>query len=98
MKAVEAAALAAGKTCSEWLREAAIAHLNRPVWTRKAAPDPTLLAELVGVRTLLINLLSAAAPELSKDAVQRIMTLADSTKQGKAEEILRRLHDQNEAK
>lgn len=98
IKAVEAAVLAAGKTCSEWLREAAIAHLNRPVRTRKAAPDPTLLAELVGVRTLLINLLSAAAPELSKDAVQRIVTLADSTKQGKAEEILRRLHDQNEAK
>ncbi len=98
MKAVEAAVLATGKTCSEWLREAAIAHLNRPVRTRKAAPDPTLLAELVGVRTLLINLLSAAAPELSKDAVQRIVTLADSTKQGKAEEILRRLHDQNEAK
>ncbi len=98
MKAVEAAVLAAGKTCSEWLREAAIAHLNRPVRTRKAAPDPTLLAELLGIRTLLINLLSAAAPELSKDAVQRIVTLADSTKQGKAEEILRRVHDQNEAK
>ncbi len=48
MKAVEAAAKAAGKTCSEWLREAAIAHLNRPVRTRKAAPDPTLLAELLG--------------------------------------------------
>jgi len=46
----------------------------------------------------LINLLSAAAPELSKDAVQRIVTLADATKQGKAEEILRCLHDQNEAK
>ena len=98
MKAVEAAAKAAGKTCSEWLREAAIAHLNRPVRTRKAAPDPTLLAELLGVRTLFINLLSAAAPELSKDAVQRIVTLADATKQGKAEEILRCLHDQNEAK
>jgi len=98
MKAVEAAAKAAGKTCSEWLRDAAIAHLNRPVRTRKPAPDPTLLAEILAIRTLFINLLSAAAPELSKEAVQRIVALADSTKQGKAEEILRRLHDQNEAK
>jgi len=98
MKAVEAAAKAAGKTCSEWLRGAAIAHLNRPVRTGKLMPDPTLLAEILALRLVLVNLLLAATPELSKDAVQRIVTLADSTKQGKAEEILRRLHDQNEAK
>ncbi len=98
MKAVEAAAKAAGKTCSEWLREAAIAHLNRPVRTRKAVPDPTLLAEILALRLVLVNLLLAATPELSKDAAQKIVTYADSIKQGKADEILRRLHDQNEAK
>ena len=97
MRAVEEAAKAAGKTCSEWLRDAAIAHLNRPVRTRKPLPDPTLLAELLGLRSVLVNLLSAAAPELSKDAVQKIVTHADSIKQGKADEVLRRLHDQNEA-
>lgn len=98
MRSVDAAAKAAGKTCSEWLREAAIAHLNRPVRTRKPMPDPTLLAEILALRSVLVNLLSAAAPELSKDAVQRITSLADSTKQGKADEILRRLHDQSDAK
>lgn len=98
MKAVDAAAKAAGKTCSEWLRDAAIAHLNRPVRTRKSTPDPTLLAEILGLRSVLVNLLSAAAPELSRDAVQKIVTYADSVKQGKADEILRRLQEQDEAK
>lgn len=46
---------------------------------------------------MLVNLLLAAAPELSKDAVQKIVTYADSIKQGKADEIVRHLHDQNEA-
>ena len=98
IKAVDAAAKAAGKTCSEWLRDAAIAHLNRPARTRKPTPDPTLLAEILALRSVLVNLLSAAAPELSKDAVQKIVTYADSIKQGKADEIVRRLHDQDEAK
>ena len=97
MRAVEEAAKAAGKTCSEWLRDAAIAHLNRPIRTRKSVPDPTLLAEVLGLRSVLVNLLSAAAPELSKEAVQKIVTHADSIKQGKADEVLRRLLDQNEA-
>ncbi len=97
MRAVEEAAKAAGKTCSEWLRDAAVAHLGRPVGARKPAPDPTLLAEVLALRSVLVNLLSAAAPELSKDAVQRIVTYADSIKQAKADEILRRLNAQNEA-
>lgn len=98
MRAVEEAAKAAGKTNSEWLRDAAIAHLNRPVRTKKPTPDPTLLAEILGLRSMLVNLLAAAAPELSKDAVQKIVTHADSIKQGKADEIVRRLHDHNEGK
>ncbi len=98
MQAVEEAAREAGKTCSEWLRDAAIAHLNRPARTPKPMPDPTLLAEILALRSVLVNLLSAAAPELSKDAVQKIVTYADSIKQGKADEIVRRLHDQNEAR
>ncbi len=98
IRAVEEAAKAAGKTCSEWLRDAAIAHLNRPVRTLKPVPDPTLLAEILALRSVLVNLLSAAAPELSKDAVQKIVTYADSIKQGKADEVLRRLHDHNGGK
>ena len=91
MEAVEAAAKTAGKSASVWLREAAIAHLNRPVETRKSLPDPTLLAEVLGLRNLTINLLSAVAVDLPKETIQRIVTHADATKQGKAEEVLRRL-------
>ena len=91
MEAVEAAAAAAGKTCSEWLRDAAIAQLNRPVRSKKPAPDPTILAEIVGLRSIVVNLLAAVATDLPKDTIQRIVTQADSVKQGKADEILRRL-------
>jgi len=97
MEAVEAAAKAAGKSASVWLREAAIAHLNRPVATRKTLPDPTLLAEILGLRNLTINLLSAVAVDLPKETIQRIVTHADATKQGKAEEVLRRLQDELDA-
>ena len=97
MEAVEAAAKTAGKSASLWLREAAIAHLNRPVVTRKSLPDPTLLAEILGLRNLTINLLSAVAVDLPKDTIQRIVTHADATKQGKAEEVLRRLQDELDA-
>ena len=93
MEAVEAAAKTAGKSTAVWLREAAIAYLNRPVETRKSLPDPTLLAEVLGLRNLTINLLSAVAVDLPKETIQRIVTHADATKQGKAEEVLRRLQD-----
>jgi len=97
MEAVEAAAKTAGKSTSVWLREAAIAHLNRPVETRKTLPDPTMLAEILGLRNLTINLLSAVAVDLPKETIQRIVTHADATKQGKAEEVLRRLQDELDA-
>ena len=97
MEAVEAAASAANKTCSEWLRDAAIAHLNRPIPKKKSAPDPTLLAEIVGLRSIVVNLLAAVAVDLPKETIQRIVTQADSVKQGKADEILRRLEDQAKA-
>ena len=93
MEAVEAAATAAGKTCSEWLRDAAIAQLNRPVRTKKPAPDPTILAEIVGLRSIVVNLLAAVAADLPKETIQRIVTQADSVKQGKADQIIRRLED-----
>ncbi len=48
LHAVEDAAKASGKTRSEWLREAVLAHLQKPIRSRKSAPDPTLLTELVG--------------------------------------------------
>jgi hypothetical protein len=91
-KAVEAAAGIAGQTCSEWMREAILLHLKRPARKKKPSPDPTILAELMGLRSLVQNLI-AAASDLPEETVQRIVKHADSIKEGKAEEILKRLED-----
>ena len=90
IKAVESAAEAAGQTCSEWMREAVLLHLKRPARKKKASPDPVILAELMGLRSLLQNLI-AAASDLPEETVQRIVKHADTIKEGKAEEILKRL-------
>ena len=97
MLAVEEAAQAAGQTCSQWLREAAIAHLKRPVRSRKSMPDPTLLTELLGLRQLTVNLFAAVAGStISPEQVREIVRQADHVKEGKADVILRRLHDATE--
>jgi hypothetical protein len=92
VKAVEAAAKIASQTCAEWMREALVLHLKRPARKKKSAPDPTLLAEILGLRSLVQNLI-AAASDLPEETVQRIVKHADSIKEGKAEEILKRIED-----
>ena len=99
LHAVEDAAKACGKTRSEWLREAVLAHLQKPIRNRKSAPDPTLLTELVGLRQLTVNLFSAlASPDFSSAVVENVAKQADHVKEGKADEILRRLDSQREGK
>ena len=90
VKAVEAAAELAGQTCAEWMREALLLHLKRPARKKKHAPDPTILAEILGLRSLVQNLI-AAASDLPEETVQRIVKHADTIKESKAEEILKRL-------
>ena len=90
MEAVESAAEATGMTCAEWLRETALAHLKRPVRSKKPSPDPVILAEIMGLRSLVQNLI-AAASDLPEETVQRIVNHADAIKEGEAEEILKRL-------
>ena len=81
MLAVEEAAQAAGQTCSQWLREAAIAHLKRPVRSRKSKPDPTLLTELMGLRQLTVNLFAdVAGSSISPEQVSDIVRQADHVK------------------
>jgi hypothetical protein len=92
IKSVEAAAEIAGQTCAEWMREAILLHLKRPARKKKPKPDPTLLAEILGLRSLVQNLI-AAASDLPEETVRRIVKHADTIKEGKAEEILRRLEE-----
>lgn len=89
MRTVEAAAEATGITRSEWLRDAALAYLNRPSQTPSISFESTLLAEIMGLRSLVLNLFPAAIPGFAVGSVRQIMAYADSVKHGEAAKILR---------
>ena len=74
------------------MREAILLHLKRPARKKKPTPDPTLLAEILGLRSLVQNLI-AAASDLPEETVRQIVKHADTIKEGKAEEVLRRLEE-----
>ena len=83
---VEAAAASAGKKVAEWLREAALAHA-------RAGPeeqtDPILLAEIMGMRSLMLNLFAKASQgPLSTEDIRKMSAYSDSIKERKAEEFM----------
>jgi hypothetical protein len=86
------AALAGDETISEWVRR---------VLLRAAAPRPgetALLAELLALRTILLNLhfaLSHGEP-LNADAMQRVIERADQDKQRLAYDRLATHHTRRE--
>lgn len=79
------------------MREAVILHLKRPARKKKTVPDATLLAEILGLRSLVHNLLVAAS-DIPETTVAQIVKHADAIKEAKAEEILRRLEGHPEEK
>jgi hypothetical protein len=93
---VEAAAVRAGKKVAEWLRDAALAQARSvPAQTT----DPILLAELMAMRTLLLNLFSAASKgPLTDESLRKMLAYADSVKQQKADEFLGKLRLKNGSK
>jgi hypothetical protein len=83
---IEAAASAEGKKVSEWLREASLAQARG---RRPDETDPVLLAELMAIRTLVVNLFASASKgPLSDDSIRKMTAHADSIKLQKAEEFL----------
>jgi hypothetical protein len=83
---VEEAAARAGKKVSEWLRGAALAQARTSPLDRT---DPILLAELMAIRTLVLNLFASASKgPLTQESVRKMSAYADSIKQQKAEEFL----------
>jgi hypothetical protein len=83
---VELAASKAGKKVSEWLRDVALAHVH-------AAPeeptDPVLLAEMMGMRSLMLNLFAKASEgPISSEDLRKMSLYADSIKEQKAREFL----------
>ncbi|HUO15402.1 MAG TPA: hypothetical protein VMX38_10480 [Verrucomicrobiae bacterium] len=85
---VESAAAKAGQKVSEWLRYVALAQARAE---GEEHTDPILLAEIVGMRALMLNLFAKASEgPLSKEDLRKISEYADAVKQRKAEEVLGR--------
>jgi len=93
---VEVAAAKAGKKVSEWLRDVALGHVH-------AAPeeptDPVLLAEIMGMRSLMVNLFAKASEgPISSEDLRKMSLYADSIKEQKALEFLAQRRQQSGAK
>jgi uncharacterized protein (DUF1778 family) len=86
---IEFAAVSAGKKVAEWLREAALAQARAT--GEEKTTDTVLLAEVMALRSLIVNLFAVASKgPLSDETLRRIGTYADAIKDQKAEELLAR--------
>jgi hypothetical protein len=83
---VEAAAANAGKKVAEWLRDAALAHARAG---QEEQTDPILLAEIMGMRTLMLNLFARASEgPLTAEDLRKMSAYSDSIKEQKAQEFM----------
>jgi hypothetical protein len=82
---VEAAAADAGKKVAEWLRDAALSHARAG---KEEQTDPILLAEIMGMRSLMLNLFARASQgPLSTEDLRKMSAYSDSIKEQKAQEF-----------
>src|SRR5271166_2366015 len=83
-----ALAQARGLTLGEWCRDVLLAQLKPSV---ASLPEETILAEILGLRMIMINLLRALGNEetLTADKVQKVIQWADTEKLATAVERLR---------
>ena len=83
---VEAAAANAGKKVAEWLRDAALAHARAG---QEEQTDPILLAEIMGMRTLMLNLFAKASEgPLTTEDLRKMSAYSESIKEQKAQEFM----------
>jgi hypothetical protein len=94
---MEAAATAAGKRVAEWLREAALAHVQGG--QEDPETDEILLAELMGIRSLMLNLFARASQgPLSTEDIKKMSTYSESVKEHRAADLLARRRLQKQTK
>ena len=76
---LEALAQARGLTLGEWCREVLLAHLGQPP---VSLAEETILAELLGMRMIVINLLNTlgTSGNLKQQEVEKIVQRADLEK------------------
>lgn len=90
---IEAAASRAGKKVSEWLRDTALAHSRVP---QKEQTDTLLLAEIMGMRDLMLNLFAQASKgPLSSEDMRKMSAYADSIKEQGVREFLSQRRSQS---
>ncbi len=90
---IESAAFRAGKKVSEWLRDTALAHVRTP---QEEQTDPVLLAEMIGMRSLMLNLFAKASQgPLSTEDLHKMSAYADSIKDEKARQFIARKRSQS---
>lgn len=89
MRAVKAAAKDSGTSCSEWLRAAALAHLQQPHKTSDTPMELIILEELMGFRLLMINLFAGATPGVALQTVHQLMAYANAAKHEAADGVRR---------
>ena len=90
---VESAASKAGKKVSEWLRDTALAKVRGP---QEERTDPVLLAEIMGIKSLMLNLFARASQgPLSVEDLRKMSAHADSIKDDRARELLGRKRPQS---
>ena len=83
---VEAAAADAGKKVAEWLRDAALAHACAG---KEEQTDRILLAEIMGMRSLMLNLFAKASQgPLSTEDLRKMSAYSDSIKEQKVQEFM----------
>ena len=85
---LEALAQTRGLTLGEWCRDVLLAQLRPSV---ASLPEETILAEVLGLRMIMINLLRALGNEktLTPEKVQKVIQWADTEKLTTAVERLR---------
>jgi len=92
---VEAAAANAGKKVGEWLRDAALAHARFSSGADEQT-DPILLAEIMGMRSLMLNLFARASEgPLTTEDLRKMSTYSDSIKEQKAQDYMAQRRSRN---
>ena len=93
---VEAAAANAGKKVAEWLRDAALAHARAG---QEEQTDPILLAEIMGMRSLMLNLFARASEgPLTTEDLRKMSAYSDSIKEQRAQDYMAQRHRRNSPK
>jgi hypothetical protein len=93
---VEAAASQAGKKVAEWLRDTALTAARGP---KDVSTDAVLLAEIIGMRSLMVNLFAQASKgPLAAENIQKMQAHADSIMDQKAAENLAQRRAKNTSK